>query len=189
MLAEPDPHAPFRQEFDESLEMAGAHYCSEKVDYAHNVQESQSRASCAECSLLTLSCWLWTTAPLNSQSLRTGLARRIKMSRKSHESNILSGNMLRGPNFTAPQDQPTQLLGEAGTLRLRCEKHYLPFFCRWHLDPNILFKVVEMPEGAAVRVGWAQKNANLQVNSQSSWEYFILTYWIKGAPGLWQIRI
>ena len=23
MLAEPDPHAPFRQEFDESLEMAG----------------------------------------------------------------------------------------------------------------------------------------------------------------------
>ena len=26
------------------------------------------------------------------------------------------------------------------------------------------FKVVEMPEGAAVRVGWAQKNANLQVN-------------------------
>ena len=25
-------------------------------------------------------------------------------------------------------------------------------------------KVVEMPEGAAVRVGWAQKNANLQVN-------------------------
>ena len=26
VLAEPDPHAPFRQEFDESLEMAGKHY-------------------------------------------------------------------------------------------------------------------------------------------------------------------
>jgi hypothetical protein len=25
-----------------------------------------------------------------------------------------------------------------------------------------VFKVVELPEGAAVRVGWAQKNANLQ---------------------------
>ena len=25
VLAEPDPHAPFRQEFDESLEMAGKH--------------------------------------------------------------------------------------------------------------------------------------------------------------------
>ena len=32
MLAEPDPHAPFRQEFDESLEIAGALYCSEEVD-------------------------------------------------------------------------------------------------------------------------------------------------------------
>ena len=71
--------------------------------------------------------------------------------------------MSRGPNFTAPQDQPTQLLGEAGILRLRCEKTYPSIFL---LVPNIFFKVVEMPEGAAVRVGWAQKNANLQVNFQ-----------------------
>ena len=34
VLAEPDPHAPFRQEFDESLEMAGGKHSSfnEKVD-------------------------------------------------------------------------------------------------------------------------------------------------------------
>ena len=32
VLAEPDPHAPFKQEFDESLEIAGALYCSEEVD-------------------------------------------------------------------------------------------------------------------------------------------------------------
>ena len=74
--------------------------------------------------------------------------------------------MSRGPNFTAPQDQPTQLLEEAGILRLRCEKHNLQYFDCGYLYPNIRVKVVEMPEGAAVRVGWAQKNANLQVNFQ-----------------------
>ena len=33
MLAEPDPHAPFRQEFDESLEMAGwVNFCRQFVE-------------------------------------------------------------------------------------------------------------------------------------------------------------
>ena len=27
-------------------------------------------------------------------------------------------------------------------------------------------KIVDLPEGAATRIGWAQKNANLQVNGQ-----------------------
>ena len=31
VLAEPDPHAPFRQEFDESLEMAGMYYSAHTV--------------------------------------------------------------------------------------------------------------------------------------------------------------
>lgn len=106
ILAEPDPHAPFRQEFDESVEMAGK-----------PIPGFLCRVMTPETVLLAL-----------------------------HD---------RAPQLTVSED--------------RCHVTGTKFYCtarathsvsrgNWYFEA----KVVEMPEGAAARIGWAQKNANMQ---------------------------
>jgi len=106
VLAEPDPHAPFRQEFDESLEMAGKPIPG------------------FLCRVLT-------------------------------PDTVLLALNDRAPQLTVSEDRQHV----TGT-KFYCSARSTHSVARgsWYFE----IKVVEMPEGAAVRVGWAQKNANLQ---------------------------
>jgi len=106
ILAEPDPHAPFRQEFDESVEMAGK-----------PIPGFLCRVMTPETCLLAL-----------------------------HD---------RAPQLTVSEDR----LHVTGT-KFYCSARATHHVSRgnWYFE----VKIVEMPEGAAARIGWAQKNANLQ---------------------------
>jgi len=106
VLAEPDPHAPFRQEFDESLEMAGKPIPG------------------FLCRVLT-------------------------------PDTVLLALQDRAPQLSVSEDRQHV----TGT-KFYCSARATHSVNRgnWYFE----IKVVELPEGAAVRVGWAQKNANLQ---------------------------
>jgi len=106
VLAEPDPHAPFRQEFDESVEMAGKPIPG------------------FLCRVLT-------------------------------PDTVLLALQDRAPQLNVSEDR----LHVTGT-KFYCSARATHSVSRgsWYFE----IKVVDLPDGAAVRVGWAQKNANLQ---------------------------
>jgi len=106
ILAEPDPHAPFRQEFDESLEMAGK-----------PIPGFLCRVSTPDSVLLAL-----------------------------HD---------RAPQLSVSDDR-THVTGT----KFYCSARGTHGVSRgnWYFE----VKLIEMPEGSATRIGWAQKNANLQ---------------------------
>jgi Set1/Ash2 histone methyltransferase complex subunit ASH2 len=106
ILAEPDPHAPFRQEFDESVEMAGK-----------PIPGFLCRVMTPDTVLLAL-----------------------------HD---------RAPQLNVSEDR-THVTGT----KFYCSARATHSVSRgnWYFE----VKLVDMPEGSATRIGWAQKNANLQ---------------------------
>lgn len=106
ILAEPDPHAPCRQEFDESQDMAGK-----------PIPGFLCRVATPESVLLAL------------------------------------------------QDRAAQLNVSEDRLHLSGAKFYCTARATHGVNRGTWYfevKVTDLPEGAATRIGWAQKNANLQ---------------------------
>jgi len=106
ILAEADVHAPFRQEFDESADMAGKPIPS------------------FLCRVLT-------------------------------PETVLLSFLDRAPQLTLSDDR----LGVSGN------KFYCTIRANHSVNRGTWYfeaKIVDIPEGAATRIGWAQKNANLQ---------------------------
>ena len=106
ILAEADVHAPFRQEFDESADMAGKPIPS------------------FLCRVLT-------------------------------PETVLLSFLDRAPQLTMSDDR----LGVSGN------KFYCTIRANHSVNRGTWYfeaKIVDLPEGAATRIGWAQKNANLQ---------------------------
>jgi len=105
-LAEPDPHAPYRQEFDESADMAGK-----------PIPGFLCRVMTPEAVMIAL-----------------------------HD---------RAPQLTVSDDR----FSVTGT-KFYCTARATHSVARgsWYYE----VKLVDMPEGSAMRVGWATKNANLQ---------------------------
>ena len=106
MLAEADTHAPFRQEFDESTDLAGKPIPG------------------FLCRVLT-------------------------------PENVLLALHDRAPQVTVSDDRLT-VTGH----KFYCTVRTNHFVSRGHWFFEA--KILEMPEGGATRIGWAQKNANLQ---------------------------
>lgn len=106
ILAEPDPHAPFRQEFDESSDCAGK----------------------------PIPGWLYRTLSPNAVYLAL------------HD---------RAPQLKVSEDR-LSVTGEKGYCMVR-GTHSVSRGA-WYFE----LRVEELPEGAAVRVGWGQEGGNLQ---------------------------
>ena len=106
ILAEADPHAPFRQDFDESTDMAGK-----------PIPGFLCRVLTADAALLAM-----------------------------HD---------RAPQVNVSDERLT-----VGGHKSYCTIRANQFVNRgaWYFETKIL----DLPEGAATRIGWAQKNANLQ---------------------------